>query len=77
MIKIKIISSRSSDELQEKAQNVLNKIQDSGNKLMDTDVAGRASDSGNEWIMTIVYDDTNKSWKIKIVFFFSKHFSIK
>lgn len=61
MIKIKIISSRSSDELQEKAQNVLNKIQDSGNKLMDTDVAGRASDSGNEWIMTIVYDDTNKS----------------
>jgi len=43
--------------LQEKANAALAEISDEGNKVTDTDVAGRASESGTEWIMTIVYEN--------------------
>ena len=57
MLQVKIISVRNSEELQEKANIALAKIYSEGNKVMDTDVAGRASESGTEWIMTIVYEN--------------------
>ena len=58
MLQVKIVSSKNSEELQEKSNVVLVEIQDKGYKIMDTDVAGRASESKTEWIMTIVYEDS-------------------
>ena len=45
------------EELQEKANTVMTELQTSGHKIIDTDVAGRASEAGQEWVMTIVYDN--------------------
>jgi len=33
------------------------KIQKSGFKILDTDIAGYASDMGEAWIMSITYED--------------------
>ena len=57
MLQLRIVSARNSEELQEKSNAVLSEIHDGGYKVMDTDVAGRASESGDEWIMTIVYEN--------------------
>ena len=57
MLQVRIVSARTSKELQEKANAALAEISDEGNKVTDTDVAGRASESGTEWIMTIVYEN--------------------
>jgi len=59
MLSVKIVNGSYEKELQENANKALAEIQNLGYKIIDTDVAGRASDSGNEWIMTIVYDDSS------------------
>ena len=57
MLNVKIVKATYDKELQNKVNEAFDELQNLGYKIIDTDVAGRASDSGYEWIMTIVYDD--------------------
>ena len=46
MLNVRIVKGRSEIELQKNANEALSELQSSGYKIVDTDVAGRADDSG-------------------------------
>jgi len=57
MIRIKIVKERNYKELEKKVNDAMVEIQKSGFKILDTDIAGYASDMGEAWIMSITYED--------------------